>query len=101
MKRPSPKKVVLKRKRRNEKGVALVIVSLVLLLLTVLIISANYMTLSQVNSTSNYRLSTQGFYVAEAGVQRSIQWFSYYYTPQNWPTLNTAIYPAQVNSTSD
>src|SRR5690242_4919171 len=91
------KKHMSGKNNHKEKGVALVIITLVLLLLSVLIIAGNNLTLSEISSTSNYRLSTQAFYVAESGVERSMQWFSYYYTPQNWPSLDTTKYPCQLS----
>src|SRR5690242_6645271 len=94
-----------KNNRRSESGVALAIVALVLLMLTVLIISSHYTLLSQITTSSNYRYSTQAFYIAEAGIQRSIDFFSYQYDPptpgttSDWEDasvgLNTRVYPNQ------
>lgn len=87
----------------KESGVALATVALVLLLLTVLIVAAHYTLISQTTSTAGFRNSTQAFYVAEAGVQRAIDWFSHAYkapsptNPPNWdatsPALQDSIYP--------
>ncbi|MEW6736980.1 MAG: PilX N-terminal domain-containing pilus assembly protein, partial [Acidobacteriota bacterium] len=87
--------------RSNQAGVALAIVALVLLLLTVLVVSAHYTMVSQSISAGNYRNSTQAFYVAEAGIQRTIDWFSHHYNPPDWTQvvpsflpLNSAASPA-------
>jgi hypothetical protein len=86
---------------KGESGIALAIVSMVLLLLTVLIVSAHFSMVSQTVSSSNYRYSMQAQYVAEAGVQRSIDWFNHRYSvPIDWNALNLPdsprLYPAQL-----
>lgn len=77
----------------KEAGVALAIVSLVLLLLTVLIVSAHYTMISQSTSTANFRNATQAFYVSESGIQRTVEWFSYKYAVGAFTTLDTTTYP--------
>jgi hypothetical protein len=95
MKRSNGMEKSLKRPPLRESGVALVFVMLVLLSLSALIISAHYTTVSQTQSTANYRNATQAYYIAEAGIQRTIDWFSHKYTPPDWTitTLNRSIYP--------
>lgn len=68
------------KKIRKQTGAALAIVSLILLVLTILIISAHYTTIVQTTSSASYRDNTQAFYVAEAGIQRTLDWFIHRYT---------------------
>ncbi len=97
MKKSYASKKLLNRSRSHEAGVALAIVALVLLLLTLLIIASHYTTISQTASSASFRNNTQAFYVAEAGVQRTIDWFSHQYippsptNPPDWPAMAPAI----------
>jgi Tfp pilus assembly protein PilX len=83
------------RKRAGESGIALALVLLVLLSLSVLIISAHYTNVTQTYASSNYRNSTQAYFIAEAGIQRTIDWFSHKYIPPDWKTtsLKDTVYP--------
>lgn len=80
----------------SQKGVVLVIVTLALVLLTAIITSAHYTIVSQTTSSSSYRLSTQAFYVAEAGTQRAMDWFSHKYNPVPI-TATTTVYPPKIS----
>jgi Na+-transporting methylmalonyl-CoA/oxaloacetate decarboxylase gamma subunit len=53
----------------NEKGVALIIVLLMLLILTLIGISAISTTTFETNISGNERVGTNAFYAADAGVQ--------------------------------
>lgn len=81
----------------SQKGVVLVVVTLALILLTAIITSAHFTIVSQTTSSSSYRLSTQAFYVAEAGAQRAIDWFSHSYTSANLGTVNATTYPPTIS----
>jgi hypothetical protein len=83
----------------NESGIALALVMLVLLSLSILIISVHYTNVTQTQATANYLNSTQAFYIAEAGIQRTIDWFSHKYTKPDWSstTLNNRLYPNQLD----
>ncbi|MBI4854390.1 MAG: hypothetical protein HY819_21540 [Acidobacteria bacterium] len=100
------------RKTKKQVGAALAIVSLILLVLTILIISAHYTTIVQTTSSANYRDTSQAFYVAEAGVQRSIDWFTHRYSqdnlqpspssPPDWPNIaGTNNIPTGINGQGD
>lgn len=83
----------------SQRGVVLVVVTLALVLLTAIITSAHFTIVSQTTSSSSYRLSTQAFYVAEAGAQRAIDWFSHNYTPtDNSGTITLTTYPPTISS---
>ncbi|MBL8193718.1 MAG: hypothetical protein JNM06_08030 [Blastocatellia bacterium] len=87
------------KKIKKQTGAALAIVSLILLVLTILIISAHYTTIVQTTSSASYRDNTQAFYVAEAGIQRTLDWFIHRYTqeglqpspssPPDWSAIAT------------
>jgi choice-of-anchor A domain-containing protein len=82
----------------SERGVALLVSLLVVLLLSVLSAGIIFVSSQEVQASTNYRTLSQATYVAEAGLQRAVEWFTYTY-----PTLpgastianfNTACYPA-------
>lgn len=85
------------KKIKKQVGAALAIVSLILLVLTILIISAHYTTIVQTTSSANFRDTSQAFYVSEAGIQRSLDWFTHRYaqgnlqptpaSPPDWPNI--------------
>jgi Tfp pilus assembly protein PilX len=89
------------KKLHKQTGAALAVVSLILLVLTILIVSSHYTTIVQTTSSANYRDTSQAFYVAEAGVQRTIDWFSHRYadstlllqpspsSPPDWPAITS------------
>jgi Tfp pilus assembly protein PilX len=54
---------------RNEKGVALIIALLMLLILTLIGISAISTTTFETNISGNERIGTDAFYASEAGIQ--------------------------------
>jgi Tfp pilus assembly protein PilX len=56
----------------NEKGVALIIVLLMLLILTLIGISAISTTTFETNISGNERVGTNAFYAADAGVQMGL-----------------------------
>src|ERR1041385_7939586 len=92
----SPDSAKIVQARSDEAGIALITVALVLLLLTGLLTTAYYTMVSQTISTGNYRTSTQAYYIAEAGLQRTIDWFSHQYNaPTDWSVygLQTDKYP--------
>lgn len=91
------------KKLRKQTGAALAIVSLILLVLTILIVSSHYTTIVQTTSSASYRDTSQAFYIAEAGVQRTIDWFTHRYadstlrlqpspaSPPDWPAMSPSI----------
>jgi hypothetical protein len=64
-----------------EDGSALVITLLFLTILAVLSSSLVFVAQSEMKSSSAYRYTQQASYVANAGVQKAIQWFNKSYSP--------------------
>ncbi|MHB8652611.1 MAG: DUF7305 domain-containing protein [Terriglobia bacterium] len=64
------------------RGVALILAMLVILVLSVLAASIIFVTQSQVWTSFNYRLTTQCRYAAEGGVQATMDWLQ---TPASYP----------------
>src|SRR3990172_1750001 len=73
--------------RRDERGIALVIVILTLFVLTTLAAAVIFVTQSEIWTSANYKLATQARYAAEAGSQRAANWLVHDYTPP--PHLET------------
>jgi len=66
----------LKENKQNESGMALVIALLTLLVLSMLATGMIFVTQAGMWSTANYKAVTQARFEAEAGLQRSLQWFN-------------------------
>src|SRR5689334_10717554 len=96
--RPKFRMPTLGRTKSGESGIALAIVAMVLLLLTLLVISGLYVMITETTSSSNYRNSTQAYYVAEAGIQRTIDWFSHQYAPVSLTGLQDNLYPVKISN---
>ncbi|MDA2927266.1 hypothetical protein MYX78_08550 [Acidobacteria bacterium AH-259-G07] len=69
------------KKRRQERGIALIFALLVLLGLSTLAASITFVAQTETWSSYNYKLLTQARYLASAGEQRTINWLTYTYTP--------------------
>ena len=67
--------------RRDERGIALVIVILTLFVLTTLAAAVIFVTQSEIWTSGNYKLAMQARYAAEAGSQRAANWLVHDYTP--------------------
>jgi Tfp pilus assembly protein PilX len=75
---------------RSERGVALIIALISILVLSTLVAGTIFVTQTQIWTSYNYRLTTQSRYAAEAGVQRTMNWLaSSSYTA---PTVFTGVY---------
>ena len=59
----------------RERGVALILVLLALLVLSVLAAAIVFTARSETFAAYNYKLDTQADYLAKAGIQRAINWF--------------------------
>src|SRR5690348_2485564 len=59
---------------RGERGVALILVMLAMLVLSVLAASIVFTARSETFASYNYKLDTQADYLAKAGVQRTLNW---------------------------
>jgi len=60
---------------KEDKGVALVTVLLFLVVMAVLSTALTLTVQNEMRSSSSYKYSQQAFYVANAGIQRAIDWF--------------------------
>lgn len=66
---------------RNEKGIAIIIALLALLILSTLAASAALLTRTGVWNSLNFTMLTQARYASEAGWQKTMNWMIYNYTP--------------------
>src|SRR5579883_2226760 len=60
---------------KREKGIALILVLLALLVLSLLAAAIVFTARSETFAAYNYKLDTQADYLAKAGIQRAINWF--------------------------
>jgi len=67
--------------RKNEKGIALVTTLLFLVVLGLLSTTLIFTVQSEIQSSSAYRFNQHSFYVADAGIQKALQWYRNSYTP--------------------
>ena len=67
--------------RERESGIALVSALLSLLVLTTLSAGMVFVMQTGTWSSMNYKTATQARFEAEAGLQRTVQWFNTSYTP--------------------
>ncbi|MBI3670831.1 MAG: hypothetical protein HY237_13760, partial [Acidobacteria bacterium] len=67
--------------RTSERGVALVLAMILLLLLSVMAVSLMFLSQTETWSSLNYRLMSQARDGAEAGVNRAANYLMYSYTP--------------------
>jgi Tfp pilus assembly protein PilX len=63
-------------RNRHERGIAMIIAILSLLVLSTLGASIIFMTQNEIWTAGNYKLVTQSRYVAEAGLQSSVNWLA-------------------------
>ena len=88
-------------RKKSDKGVALIVVTLVLLLLSVMVTSGVYTMVSESKVSGNFVTTNRAFYLAEAGVQRCIDWFSHKYQPLSpIPGLDGSKYPVELAGNS-
>ena len=67
--------------KSNERGAALVIVILIMLALTAIVMGVSSISVNETQIASNEMLDKQAFYLAEAGVEKSILYLSRLSTP--------------------
>src|SRR5260370_27826419 len=65
--------------RKNEKGVALILVMILLLVLSVMAVSLLFVGQSETWATMNYRMTTQARYGAEAGINQAANYIQFTY----------------------
>src|SRR5690242_20262882 len=61
-------------RQKDDRGVALILVLLAMLVLSVLAASIVFTARSETFASQNYKLDTQADYLAKAGIQRAINW---------------------------
>ena len=81
----------IRRKRDgNERGIALILVLLAMLVLSVLAAAIVFTARSETFASYNYKLDTQADYLAKAGIQRATNWFrSSHYRPLSQSEAST------------
>jgi Tfp pilus assembly protein PilX len=81
--------------KRSERGAALVFALLSILVLSILAVAIMSTSQAQIWTSLNYRLTAQGRYAAEAGVQSTMGWLANTYTPPS--TADLASYTLTTN----
>jgi Tfp pilus assembly protein PilX len=82
--------------RKNEKGVALILTMILLLILSVMAVSLLFIGQAETWSSMNYRLMTQARYGAEAGINQAANYIQNSYvspTTAQMASFNTAVSP--------
>jgi hypothetical protein len=84
---------------RSQRGVALLVALIAMLVLSTLVAGVVLVTQTQVWTSYNHKLTTQARYAAEAGVQRTVHWMENNYTPPgNFAPFALTKYPVQSTS---
>ncbi|HVZ16579.1 MAG TPA: pilus assembly PilX N-terminal domain-containing protein, partial [Terriglobales bacterium] len=87
-----------KHDRRSERGVALIIALLCMIVISILAAAIIFSTQTELRTSANYRYTTQARYVAESGAQQTIQWIKQNWTPPanftNTTQFNLSTFPA-------
>lgn len=85
--------------RRSDRGVALIMALIMILVLGVLAATIVFTSTAQSWTGFNYQLSTQSRYAAEAGVQSTMNWFSSasYTAPTTFGSYDMTKNPVQYN----
>src|SRR5262249_17750235 len=69
------------RPEAKERGIALILALLTLLCLSALGAGLIMLTHTETWTTTNYKMTTQARYAAEAGLQETLNWLTYNYSP--------------------
>src|SRR5262245_16716833 len=91
---PRKRREPMVRRRPSESGIALAIVLMILLVLLVLGVSVLFSTATNSAITGNYRVSNETFAVANAGLEKVMNWFCTDYDPE--PASTYSITPMGV-----
>src|SRR5712692_1446522 len=67
--------------RSGESGVALILVLLIALMLSIVSVGIVFTIQTDALVASNYKYGNEAFHVAEAGIQRTVNWFNNGYAP--------------------
>ena len=94
-----------RKRRKSERGVALILALLILLTLSVVTASLIFTTQTEIWTTTNYRVMTQARYAAEAGAQQAALWLAnpgasstMYTAPTSYSGFNTSVSPVKDTS---
>jgi len=79
-------------KNRNEEGVALVSTLLFLSVLAILATALVFTVQSEMKTSTAFKYTEQAFFVADAGVQKSINWFRNSYMPLIDSSVDGSVY---------
>jgi Tfp pilus assembly protein PilX len=84
---------------QRERGVALILALLLILVMTILAASITFLAQTQTWTALNYRQTTKSRYAAEAGIQRTMNWLnsSSYTVPTDFTSYDSTKYPVQYN----
>lgn len=82
----------------SERGIALVAALLALLVLSTLTTAFIFVANTETSTTTNYKALTQGRYLAEAGVERTLYWMRYNYAALPETSYNISKSPVEFNS---
>jgi Tfp pilus assembly protein PilX len=80
---------------RNQRGIGIVVVMLAILVLTVLTAAIVVNSRREIYSSFNYRIDSQAAYVADAGLQKTLNWFRNSYSPASASSYNLNVSPVQ------
>ena len=80
------------RKNNNEEGVALVSTLLFLAVLALLATALVFTVQNEMKTSTAYKYTEQAFFVADAGVQKAINWFRNSYMPLIDSSVNASVY---------
>ncbi len=84
---------------KDNKGVAIIIALLTILVLSTLAASIMFSTQAEITTTYNYKRLTQARFVAEAGAQKTVNWLVYNYAiPSSFGSFNMTTAPVQYSS---
>lgn len=79
---------------KSERGVALIIALIMILVLSILVAGLVFATQTQTWTGYNYKTTTQARYAAEAGIQRTMNWILNSYTaPATFTSYDMTKYP--------
>jgi Tfp pilus assembly protein PilX len=87
--------------RKNEKGVALILVMILLLVLSVMAVSLLFIGQSETWASMNYRMMTQARYGAEAGINQAANYIQFTYaqpTTAQMASFYTTVSPVTTGS---
>jgi len=88
----------------NEKGIALVTALLFLTVMGLLSTALIFTVQNEMRTSTNYKYNQQAFHVADAGIEKAVNWYRHTYTPLT-DTTGAAHYvrtksPVEYNTTS-